>query len=142
MGVILCTPRVSTCPQNVSARIHQVRHYHFPIGDVTVDTPDWPASIRSHALNNSTFHQLTNDVTPLGVRIHIGGVGDLKRQSGEGQAGIFGAGPDPEHACISRRPRHHVRFWALSLARFEDTVGKASFWLNTDRLRGLLSIAF
>jgi hypothetical protein len=26
-----------------------------------------------------------------------------------------------------------VRFWALSLARAEDTVGTASFWLNTDR---------
>jgi hypothetical protein len=33
----------------------------------------------------------------------------------------------------SPRKRHHVRFWALSLARAEATVGTASFWLNTDR---------
>jgi hypothetical protein len=33
----------------------------------------------------------------------------------------------------SPRKRHHIRFWALSLARAEATVGTASFWLNTDR---------
>ena len=33
----------------------------------------------------------------------------------------------------SPRRRHHVRFWALSAARAEATVGTASFWLNTDR---------
>jgi hypothetical protein len=33
----------------------------------------------------------------------------------------------------SPRQRHHIRFWAMSLARAEDTVGTASFWLNTDR---------
>lgn len=33
----------------------------------------------------------------------------------------------------SPRRRHHVRFWAVSLARAEATVGTASFWLNTDR---------
>ena len=33
----------------------------------------------------------------------------------------------------SPRKRHHIRFWALSLARAETTVGTASFWLNTDR---------
>jgi hypothetical protein len=33
----------------------------------------------------------------------------------------------------SPRKRHHIRFWALSLARTEATVGTASFWLNTDR---------
>jgi LssY C-terminus len=33
----------------------------------------------------------------------------------------------------SPRRRHHVRFWALSPKRAEDTVGTASFWLNTDR---------
>jgi hypothetical protein len=32
----------------------------------------------------------------------------------------------------SPRKRHHIRFWALSLARAEATVGTASFWLNTD----------
>ena len=34
----------------------------------------------------------------------------------------------------SPRKRHHIRFWALSLARAEATVGTAAFWLNTDRL--------
>jgi len=33
----------------------------------------------------------------------------------------------------SPRKRHHVRFWALSLARAEATVGTTAFWLNTDR---------
>ncbi len=37
--------------------------------------------------------------------------------------------------CIGNSPRrrHHIRFWALSSARAEATVGTASFWLNTDR---------
>ena len=33
----------------------------------------------------------------------------------------------------SPRKRHHIRFWALSLARAEATVGTATFWQNTDR---------
>ena len=33
----------------------------------------------------------------------------------------------------SPRKRHHVRFWALSLAYARATVGTPSFWLNTDR---------
>jgi hypothetical protein len=33
----------------------------------------------------------------------------------------------------SPRKRHHIRFWALSLAHDEANLGKASFWLNTDR---------
>ena len=33
----------------------------------------------------------------------------------------------------SPRKRHHVRFWALSLAHAESALGTASFWLNTDR---------
>lgn len=33
----------------------------------------------------------------------------------------------------SPRKRHHIRFWGLSLAHAEANLGKASFWLNTDR---------
>jgi hypothetical protein len=33
----------------------------------------------------------------------------------------------------SPRKRHHIRFWALSLAHAEATLGTASFWLNTVR---------
>ena len=33
----------------------------------------------------------------------------------------------------SPRKRHHVRFWALGLARSEDDVATAGFWLNTDK---------
>ncbi len=33
----------------------------------------------------------------------------------------------------SPRKRHHVRFWALSLAHTKATVGTAGFWLNADR---------
>jgi LssY-like putative type I secretion system component LssY len=32
----------------------------------------------------------------------------------------------------SPRKRHHIRFWALSLAHVESKLGTASFWLNTD----------
>jgi hypothetical protein len=33
----------------------------------------------------------------------------------------------------SPRKRHHIRFWALSLAHAEADLGNADFWLNTDR---------
>ncbi|MGO4739957.1 LssY C-terminal domain-containing protein [Bosea sp. 2KB_26] len=33
----------------------------------------------------------------------------------------------------SPRKRHHIRFWALSLAHSEDDMTVASFWLNTDK---------
>jgi hypothetical protein len=33
----------------------------------------------------------------------------------------------------SPRKRHHIRFWALSLAHAESKLGTANFWLNTDR---------
>jgi hypothetical protein len=33
----------------------------------------------------------------------------------------------------SPRKRHHIRFWALSLARSDDDMSAASFWLNTDK---------
>jgi len=49
---------------------------------------------------------------------------------------LFGRGQDigfQKAIDNSPRKRHHIRFWALSLARAEATVGIASFWLNTDR---------
>ena len=49
---------------------------------------------------------------------------------------LFGRGQDigfQKAIDDSPRKRHHIRFWALSLARVEDTLGTASFWLNTDR---------
>lgn len=49
---------------------------------------------------------------------------------------LFGRGQDigfQKAIDNSPRKRHHVRFWAMSLARVEDTVGTASFWMNTDR---------
>jgi len=48
---------------------------------------------------------------------------------------LFGRGQDigfQKAIDNSPRKRHHIRFWALSLARAEATVGTASFWLNTD----------
>ena len=33
----------------------------------------------------------------------------------------------------SPRKRHHVRFWALSPERVEETVNTPEFWLNADR---------
>ena len=49
---------------------------------------------------------------------------------------LFGRGQDigfQEAIDNSPRQRHHIRFWALSFARAEETLGTAGFWLNTDR---------
>jgi hypothetical protein len=49
---------------------------------------------------------------------------------------LFGRGQDigfQKAIDNSPRKRHHVRFWALNLVHGEDTIGTASFWLNTDR---------
>jgi hypothetical protein len=49
---------------------------------------------------------------------------------------LFGRGQDvgfQKAIDNSPRKRHHIRFWALSLAHVESTLGTASFWLNTDR---------
>jgi hypothetical protein len=49
---------------------------------------------------------------------------------------LFGRGQDigfQKAIDNSPRKRHHIRFWALSLSRAEDTVGTAEFWHNTDR---------
>lgn len=49
---------------------------------------------------------------------------------------LFGRGQDigfQKAIDNSPRKRHHIRFWALSLARAADTLGTASLWLNTDR---------
>lgn len=49
---------------------------------------------------------------------------------------LFGRGQDvgfQKAIDNSPRKRHHIRFWALSLAHAEANLGKVSFWLNTDR---------
>jgi hypothetical protein len=49
---------------------------------------------------------------------------------------LFGRGQDigfQKPIGDSPRKRHHVRFWALSLAYARATVGTPGFWLNTDR---------
>jgi hypothetical protein len=49
---------------------------------------------------------------------------------------LFGRGQDvgfQKAIDNSPRKRHHVRFWALSVTRAQDTWGAAAFWLNTDR---------
>jgi hypothetical protein len=49
---------------------------------------------------------------------------------------LFGRGQDlgfQQAIHDSPRKRHHVRFWAKSLAEVEANVDTASFWLNTDR---------
>jgi hypothetical protein len=49
---------------------------------------------------------------------------------------LFGRGQDvgfQKAIDCSPRKRHHIRFWALSLAHADSTLGTASFWLNSDR---------
>jgi hypothetical protein len=49
---------------------------------------------------------------------------------------LFGRGQDigfQKAIDNSPRRRHHVRFWAMSLAQGEDTLRTADFWQNTDR---------
>jgi len=49
---------------------------------------------------------------------------------------LFGRGQDigfQKAIDDSPRKRHHIRFWALDLARAEDTLGTGGFWMNTDR---------
>jgi hypothetical protein len=49
---------------------------------------------------------------------------------------LFGRGQDigfQKAIDNSPRKRHHIRFWALSLVRAEETWKAGSFWLNTDR---------
>ena len=49
---------------------------------------------------------------------------------------LFGRGQDigfQKAIDNSPRKRHHIRFWALSVTRAQDTWGAASFWLNAER---------
>jgi hypothetical protein len=49
---------------------------------------------------------------------------------------LFGRGQDvgfQKAIDNSPRKRHHIRFWALSMAYAEANLGSADFWLNTDR---------
>jgi hypothetical protein len=49
---------------------------------------------------------------------------------------LFGRGQDigfQKAIDNSPRKRHHIRFWALSITRAEDTWGAAGFWQNTER---------
>jgi hypothetical protein len=52
---------------------------------------------------------------------------------------LFGRGQDigfQKAIDNSPRKRHHIRFWALEIARAQNTWGAADFWLNTDRPLG------
>jgi hypothetical protein len=49
---------------------------------------------------------------------------------------LFGRGQDVGFQKAidgSPRKRHHVRFWALSLERAQETINTAAFWLNADK---------
>lgn len=49
---------------------------------------------------------------------------------------LFGRGQDIGFQMAidnSPRKRHHVRFWSISQAAAETTLGTPGFWLNTDR---------
>jgi len=52
---------------------------------------------------------------------------------------LFGRGQDigfQKAIDNSPRKRHHIRFWAQSLAYAQTSAGTLSFWLNTDRPSG------
>lgn len=49
---------------------------------------------------------------------------------------LFGRGQDvgfQKPIGDSPRKRHHIRFWAMSLAHADSAMGTTSFWLNIDR---------
>ena len=51
---------------------------------------------------------------------------------------LFGRGQDigfQKAIDDSPRKRHHIRFWALSQTRAQETWGTADFWMTTDRPR-------
>src|SRR5262244_4008545 len=51
---------------------------------------------------------------------------------------LFGRGQDvgfQKAINDSPRKRHHIRFWALSQPRAQESWGSAEFWLNTERPR-------
>src|ERR1700716_1633895 len=93
--------RASTPIQSSSLIDRQARQRHFPIGNVVVDAfhrQMLAGSIGCHVLDDSISPQLGNDIVALGIRVRIGGVSDLECELGQRQAGIFGAGADPENA--------------------------------------------
>jgi hypothetical protein len=55
------------------------------ISDVVVHVFQWQTlagSILIHIFDDAIIPQLRNDEVPFGVRIRVGGVGDLKREPG------------------------------------------------------------
>ena len=58
--------------------------------------------IRGHVFDDPVFHQLRDDVVPLGIGILISGVGDLECQFRQGDTCILRAGANPENTCILR----------------------------------------
>ena len=84
---------------------HKARQRHSSIGRVMVDAfrgETLTGLIHFHCLDRSNVRQFIDDKIALDIRIQIRGVGDLKREVGEGQARVPRASPDPENAFVVR----------------------------------------
>ena len=101
----LNSANVATCESRL---LHcQTRQRNFTICYVVVDP--FSKQILSgliflHRLDRSIFHQLGDDIVALSVCVRICGMGNLKCQSSERQAGVSCAGPDPKNALNLRWP--------------------------------------
>ena len=96
-------------PRSELSRVfdNQPRQRDLAIGNVVVDMLGQEiltGLIYFHGFNYSTSRQFGDDMVALGICVRIRGVGDLKCQSSERQAGVSCAGPDPKNALNLRWP--------------------------------------
>src|SRR5689334_12660679 len=85
----------------------QICQRDLAIGDVVIDVLGQEILTRLkqfHGLDCPIFRQLGDDMVALGISVGIGGVGNLKRETSEGQAGISRASSNPKSALIVRWP--------------------------------------
>ena len=84
----------------------QARCGDFAVGDVVVDARGGEPLARLidiDVADDATLLEFSDDEIALGVRVGIGGVRHLKCQPREREAGIFGAGSDPQDLAMVRR---------------------------------------
>src|SRR4051812_36726328 len=86
----------------MSAAIHHKARQRDPsVGRVMIDAfggETLTRLIHFHRRDGSDALQLSDDKVALDIRVRVGGMGDLKREMGQGQTRISRARPNPENA--------------------------------------------